>query len=91
MAYLGLDIGTSSVKAVLIDDEQRVLGSETSPLEVQRPHAGWSEQGPESWWTATGKARAAVAAIVRATPAITRRRRVLRLTLSVGRTAGASF
>jgi xylulokinase len=66
LAYLGLDIGTSSVKAVLIDDEQRVLASETAPLEVQRPHAGWSEQDPESWWTATEKAMAALASKNRA-------------------------
>jgi xylulokinase len=51
--YLGLDIGTSSVKAVLIDDSQRIVGSETAPLEVSRPHSGWSEQDPESWWKAT--------------------------------------
>jgi xylulokinase len=50
--YLGLDIGTSSVKAVLIDARQRVVASETSDLEVSRPHSGWSEQDPESWWTA---------------------------------------
>jgi xylulokinase len=48
--YLGLDIGTSSVKAVLMDDRQRVIGSETADLEVSRPHPGWSEQDPESWW-----------------------------------------
>ncbi len=50
--YLGLDIGTSSVKAVLIDDRQRVVASETSDLEVSRPHSGWSEQDPDSWWVA---------------------------------------
>ena len=48
--YLGLDIGTSSVKAVLIDDEQNVVGSATADLDVSRPHTGWSEQDPESWW-----------------------------------------
>ena len=51
--YLGLDIGTSSVKAVLIDDEQNVVGSATADLDVSRPHTGWSEQDPESWWAAT--------------------------------------
>lgn len=50
--YIGLDIGTSSVKAVLIDDTQKVIASETAPLEVSRPHSGWSEQDPDSWWTA---------------------------------------
>ncbi len=50
--YLGLDIGTSSVKAVLMDDAQRIIGSATSDLDVSRPHSGWSEQDPDSWWTA---------------------------------------
>jgi xylulokinase len=52
--YLGLDIGTSSVKAILIDDDQAVVASRTKSLEVSRPWPGWSEQDPESWWTACG-------------------------------------
>ena len=51
--YLGVDIGTSSVKAVLMDESQRVVASTTADLEVSRPHSGWSEQNPDSWWTAT--------------------------------------
>ena len=50
--YLGIDIGTSSVKAVLMDRDQHILGSRSAGLEVSRPHPGWSEQDPESWWTA---------------------------------------
>ena len=50
--YLGLDVGTSSVKAVLIDEKQNVVASETADLDVSRPHSGWSEQDPDSWWTA---------------------------------------
>jgi xylulokinase len=50
--YIGLDIGTSSVKAVLMDEGQTVVASRTAPLEVSRPHSGWSEQDAESWWTA---------------------------------------
>ncbi|WP_421724206.1 xylulokinase [Bauldia sp.] len=50
--YLGLDIGTSSVKAVLINADQRIVASETTGLEVSRPHPGWSEQDPDSWWVA---------------------------------------
>ena len=72
--YLGIDVGTSSVKAVLIDESQKTVASETAPLEVSRPHAGWSEQDPDDWWTATagtldalarahGKAMAAVKGI----------------------------
>ncbi len=50
--YLGIDIGTSSVKAVLIDGDQRLVATRSDGLEVSRPHPGWSEQDPESWWTA---------------------------------------
>ncbi len=50
--YLGLDIGTSAVKVILIDDRQRLVGWDTHVLEVTRPHPGWSEQDPESWWDA---------------------------------------
>ncbi|MGE3832909.1 MAG: xylulokinase, partial [Parvibaculaceae bacterium] len=50
--YLGLDIGTSSVKGVLIDGKDRIVATATSPLKVSRPHPGWSEQNPEHWWKA---------------------------------------
>ena len=50
--YLGIDIGTSSVKAVLIDADQRIVASQSEPLEVERPHPDWSEQDPDSWVTA---------------------------------------
>ena len=40
--YLGLDIGTSSVKGVLIDDKQKIVASATVPLKVSRLHEGWS-------------------------------------------------
>ena len=54
--YLGIDIGTSSVKAVLIDADQRIIGSCSEPLTVQRPHPGWSEQDPEKWVESTSAA-----------------------------------
>jgi xylulokinase len=53
--YLGLDFGTSSVKGVLMDARQKIIAMASSPLKVQRPHAGWSEQNPEDWWKAAGK------------------------------------
>ncbi len=65
-SYLGLDIGTSSVKALLVDGAQRVLAIGTAPLEVSRPHPLWSEQDPEHWWQAT---LAAVAEVRAAAPA----------------------
>ncbi len=51
--YLGIDLGTSSVKALLIDENQRVIGSASSPLDVARPHPGWSEQNAGDWIAAT--------------------------------------
>ncbi|MEM7491674.1 MAG: xylulokinase [Pseudomonadota bacterium] len=50
--YLGLDLGTSSLKALLVDTDQAVLAEATAPLTVQRPHSGWSEQDSETWLTA---------------------------------------
>jgi xylulokinase len=54
--FLGIDIGTSSVKAVLIDEKQRVVAEGGSPLDVSQPHALWSEQDPHAWWDATNTA-----------------------------------
>ena len=49
---LGIDLGTSGVKALLLDGD-KVVGAASAPLEVSHPHAGWSEQDPEQWWSAT--------------------------------------
>ncbi|NRG18775.1 xylulokinase [Rhizobiales bacterium] len=51
--YLGIDIGTSGVKAVLIDEEQNMVGQKTADLSVSRPQPGWSEQDPLDWWMAS--------------------------------------
>ncbi|MBX3574593.1 MAG: xylulokinase [Mesorhizobium sp.] len=51
--YLGLDLGTSGVKALLIDGDQRIVASATGHLDVSRPHHGWSEQDPAQWVRAT--------------------------------------
>jgi xylulokinase len=53
MAYLGIDIGTSAVKAVLIDAEQQYISQASIPLTVSRPQELWSEQNPDDWWQAT--------------------------------------
>lgn len=53
MTYLGIDIGTSGVKALLIDEHGRALGeASAAAVEPVRPHPGWSEQDPADWWTA---------------------------------------
>jgi xylulokinase len=54
--YLGIDLGTSGVKALIVDAEGGVLGQATAPLSVSRPHPGWSEQSPDDWWRAASDA-----------------------------------
>jgi xylulokinase len=51
-SFLGIDIGTSSVKAVLVDERQTILAEASAPLDVLRPRPLWSEQDPEAWWQA---------------------------------------
>ncbi|PKU25026.1 xylulokinase [Telmatospirillum siberiense] len=51
--FVGLDLGTSSVKGILMTEGQQVIGSASAPLTVSRPHPGWSEQDPEDWWRAS--------------------------------------
>ncbi|HJS92600.1 MAG TPA: xylulokinase, partial [Steroidobacteraceae bacterium] len=58
--YLGIDIGTSSVKAVLLTEQGSLLHSASAPLEVSRPAPGFSEQDPEAWWLATLRAVSAL-------------------------------
>jgi xylulokinase len=58
--YLGIDLGTSALKCVLVDADQRCIGEAAAPLLVERPHPGWSEQDPAAWWQAL---RAALAAL----------------------------
>jgi xylulokinase len=47
--YIGLDLGTSGLKGILMDASQQVLAEATAPLTVERPAEGWSEQDPQSW------------------------------------------
>jgi xylulokinase len=50
--FLGLDFGTSAVKALLVDGAQRVIGSASLPLTLMRRAPGYSEQDPQAWWQA---------------------------------------
>ncbi|MBK8456609.1 MAG: xylulokinase [Phyllobacteriaceae bacterium] len=54
--YLGIDLGTSSVKVMLIDGEQHVVGSASAALAVANPIPGWSEQDAGDWESATDAA-----------------------------------
>ena len=50
---LGIDLGTSSVKAMLLDSVKGVISVESSPYEVSIPFEGYAEQNPETWWLET--------------------------------------
>lgn len=50
--YLGIDLGTSALKAVLLADDGRIVAQQSAPLDVSRPHPQWSEQSPADWWRA---------------------------------------
>jgi len=58
--YMGIDLGTSSVKVILIDESGTLIDEAAAPLTLSRPKPLWSEQDPQAWWEAT---QAAVAAL----------------------------
>ena len=60
--FLGIDLGTSEVKVILLQDNHRVLATGSHKLAVSRPQARWSEQDPADWWRAACAAVAAVRA-----------------------------
>jgi len=49
---LGVDVSTTSVKALLVDNNGEIVKSSTSPLTLSNPRPLWSEQNPEDWWQA---------------------------------------
>lgn len=51
--YLGIDIGTSGTKSLLIDESGKVLAEATANYLLSTPKPLWTEQNPEDWWTAT--------------------------------------
>ena len=55
-SFLGLDIGTSSVKACVVDGRGRTLASASEPLALRVPRPGWAEQNPADWWKAATRA-----------------------------------
>ena len=54
--YLGIDIGTTAIKAMVVDEFGSVAGGGESPLEISVPMPGWAEQDPSDWWQGTVKA-----------------------------------
>ncbi|MCC6950108.1 MAG: xylulokinase [Phycisphaerales bacterium] len=57
---LGIDVGTSAVKALVCDERGTIIAAASAPLELSTPRAGWSEQDPRQWWRATVAAVRAV-------------------------------
>lgn len=49
MSYLGIDLGTSGLRALLIGEDGKPIGSSERHYDVSNPHAGWSEQDPIHW------------------------------------------
>ncbi|MEY8875299.1 MAG: xylulokinase [Leptothrix sp. (in: b-proteobacteria)] len=53
--YLGIDLGTSEVKLLLLDAQHHIVATVGEALTVQRPQPLWSEQDPAAWWAATDR------------------------------------
>lgn len=58
--YLGIDVGTSSTKTLLIDEKGQVLAESNADYPLEQPKPGWTQQDPEDWWKATVKTVRAV-------------------------------
>lgn len=70
MAYtIGVDIGTSGTKSLLIDPDGNILAEASASYGISMPKPMWTEQDPEDWWTATVKTIRAVVKQSRAKPA----------------------
>lgn len=54
--YIGIDLGTSGVKVLLLDENDKIIATHTEPLTVSRPKELWSEQDAHQWWKATHSA-----------------------------------
>ena len=57
---IGLDVGTTGVKAIALSPGGDVLATAAHGYPLSTPQAGWAEQNPEDWWQATIKATKAV-------------------------------
>lgn len=51
MYYIGVDLGTSAVKLLLMEGNGRIANVVSKEYDLSFPHPGWSEQKPEDWWT----------------------------------------
>lgn len=58
--FLGIDVGTTGTKTILVNARGKVIASATENYPLLTPKPGWTEQNPEDWWTATRKSIATV-------------------------------
>ncbi len=56
MYYLGIDLGTSSVKVLVINQDNKIIGDASREYPVSYPKEKWAEQDPTDWWTETKNA-----------------------------------
>ncbi len=54
--FVGIDLGTSSVKVILVNDAGKIVAKSSKGYPIYSPCPGWAEQNPEEWWKATVKA-----------------------------------
>src|SRR5438874_5773999 len=54
--FLGIDLGTSSLKALVLDVDGAIVGRASAPCSMSTPQPGWSESNPEDWWHAAATA-----------------------------------
>ena len=52
MYYIGIDLGTSAVKLLLVDEEGSITSTVSKSYAVEYPRPGWSQQNPADWWEA---------------------------------------
>lgn len=52
MSYIGIDLGTSAMKLLLVGEDGTILSEASESYDVEFPHSGWSQQDPEDWWRA---------------------------------------
>ena len=60
--FVGIDVGTSSVKAVMVGADQKIVAQSSESLAVAHPAPLWSEQDPKDWWLACDRAMAGLRA-----------------------------
>ena len=51
--FVGIDVGTSGVKVIAVDEAGEIQSQTSQPLTMQTPEPGWAEQNPTAWWDAT--------------------------------------